>query len=54
MCAEQRPKLDVRYFITNWRQPLPLRVKVAKLAQNLWIRLSTPANCCGHPGEPGC
>ena len=59
MCAyqSQPPKTlreGIRNALTNWDQPLPFRVKVAKTARNLWIRVSTGSTCCGHDGEPGC
>ncbi len=44
----------LRGFITNWNQPMPLRTKLRKLARNVWIRVATRSNCCGHTGEPGC
>ena len=41
-------------FFTNLDQPMPVRVKLAKLGGNLWRRIALRQNCCGHPGEPGC
>ena len=43
-----------RNAITNWSQPMPFHVKVRKLVRNLWIRVATGSDCCGHAGEPGC
>ena len=61
MCADHQhqphaPGLRqaLRNNLTNWNQPLPLHVKVRKLARNMWIRVSTGSTCCGHDGEPGC
>ena len=41
-------------FLTNLRQPMPRREKLAKLTANLWRRIVLRQSCCGHPGEPGC
>lgn len=41
------------FVLTNWRQPLPLRVKLMLGLTNGVRRLQT-GTCCGHPGEPGC
>lgn len=50
MCAENQPSL----FIVNLRKPMPLGKKLRLLKQNIWVRVSRHATCCGHPGEPGC
>ncbi len=61
MCAShhheprsQGLRATLRNNITNWNQPLPFHVKVNKLVRNLWIKVSTGSECCGHDGEPGC
>ncbi len=58
MCAksgqERSLRASLRNSVTNWNQPLPLRVKLSKLVSNMWIKVSTGSSCCGHPGEPGC
>ena len=54
MCGQPRTRFNARDLLTNWQQDLPLRVKLRLTARNVWIRLSTPSICCGHPGEPGC
>jgi hypothetical protein len=56
MCAghEQPRQQSPRNFITNWNQPLPLRVKIGKTVKNLSIRVIKRQTCCGHDGEPGC
>lgn len=41
-------------FVTNLFSPMPLRRKVRLLFRNLFIRLRTRSDCCGHAGEPGC
>jgi hypothetical protein len=52
MCSDTRPRLSD--FLTNLDQPMPLGMKLRKLAGNLWIRVVKGQNCCGHAGEPGC
>jgi hypothetical protein len=60
MCSDPRPsppatwREGLRNFLSNWDQPLPWHVKLAKAVRNFWIRATTPALCCGHAGEPGC
>jgi hypothetical protein len=54
MCSNQPRRFSLRHVFTNWRQPLPLRVKLALTAKNAWRRVTGPSSCCGHPGEPGC
>jgi hypothetical protein len=46
--------MSPRNFITNWNQPLPLRVKIGKTVKNISIRVIKRQLCCGHDGEPGC
>jgi hypothetical protein len=38
----------------NLRQPMPLGRKWRLFYRNLWIRIQTRQDCCGHPGQPGC
>ena len=45
---------SIRDFLTNLDQPMPLGIKLRKLARNLWRRIALRQACCGHPGEPGC
>jgi hypothetical protein len=61
MCSEEeRPRpprswnRGIRNLITNWDQPLPLRVKLSLLVLNLSERAVKRSSCCGHYGEPGC
>jgi hypothetical protein len=60
MCSNHKPqapedwRIGLRNSFTNWNQPLPTRTKFRLLARNLWIRVRTRSNCCGHDGEPGC
>jgi hypothetical protein len=48
----QRPSISSVF--TNLQAPMPWRRKVRLLVRNIWIRLRTGSNCCGHYGEPGC
>jgi len=45
---------DRGFFLSNWRQPMPLNRKLWLFARNSWIKLRHRQACCGHPGEPGC
>ncbi len=54
MCSNRPRRWSLRSIITNWNQPLPLRVKLLLLVENATIRVTTRSLCCGHPGEPGC
>jgi hypothetical protein len=54
MCAGRQPRWSFRYLLTNWQQPMPLRAKLGWVVKNTWIRLTTPALCCGNEGKPGC
>jgi hypothetical protein len=58
MCSTQprRPRSlreVIQNVLTNWDQPLPLRVKLTLGLVNAFRRVQT-GGCCGHPGEPGC
>jgi hypothetical protein len=61
VCAPRKPahpaegwRVGLRNALTNWNQPLPFPVKVAKAVRNLWTRFALGSTCCGHDGEPGC
>jgi len=44
-----------RNFFTNWREyDGPLGTKVALTFRNRFRATLSRAQCCGHPGEPGC
>ncbi len=42
-------------FFTNWRESdLPVGTKLGLTFRNRARALFSTAQCCGHPGEPGC
>jgi hypothetical protein len=44
-----------RWFFTNWRESdAPLSTKLALTVKNRTRATFSRAQCCGHPGEPGC
>ncbi len=44
-----------RNFFTNWREyDAPLGRKLALTFRNRFRATFSIAQCCGHPGEPGC
>ncbi|HMA35517.1 MAG TPA: hypothetical protein VKY74_13710 [Chloroflexia bacterium] len=49
------PRGSTSQYWQNLVQPMPLRRKLRLFYQNLFQeRLRTRANCCNHPGQPGC
>ena len=45
----------VRAFFTNWRgSEAPFVTKVAITVKNRTRATFSRAQCCGHPGQPGC
>ena len=45
----------MRAVFTNFRTyDAPLATKVRLLITNNLTKARTRANCCGHPGQPGC
>jgi hypothetical protein len=45
----------VRNFFTNWREyDAPVATKLRLTFRNRLRATFSPAQCCGHPGEPGC
>jgi len=44
-----------RNFFTNWREyEAPVWTKLGLTARNRGRALFSRAQCCGHPGQPGC
>ena len=44
-----------RNFFTNWREyEAPLGTKLGLTLRNRTRALFSRAQCCGHPGQPGC
>ncbi|MGH2528563.1 MAG: hypothetical protein ACRDH0_04360 [Actinomycetota bacterium] len=44
-----------RNFFTNWRvYDAPFATKLGLTARNRTRALFSKAQCCGHPGQPGC
>jgi hypothetical protein len=44
-----------RNFFTNWREyEGPFATKLALTFRNRFRATLSKAQCCGHPGEPGC
>lgn len=44
-----------RAFFTNWREyEAPLGTKLGLAIRNRTRALFSRAQCCGHPGQPGC
>jgi hypothetical protein len=44
-----------RSFFTNWREyDASLWTKLGLTARNRARALFSRAQCCGHPGQPGC
>lgn len=44
-----------RDFFTNWRvYDAPFVTKLGLTARNRARALFSRAQCCGHPGQPGC
>jgi hypothetical protein len=44
-----------RNFFTNWREcDAPLGTKLGLTFRNRFRATLSKAQCCGHPGEPGC
>jgi hypothetical protein len=44
-----------RNFFTNWREyEAPIATKLALTVRNRFHATFSTAQCCGHPGEPGC
>jgi hypothetical protein len=44
-----------RNFFTNWREyDGPFATKLALTFRNRFRATLSKAQCCGHPGEPGC
>jgi hypothetical protein len=42
-------------FFTNWRESdAPVTTKLGLTVRNRTRALFSRAQCCGHPGEPGC
>ncbi|MEJ5301221.1 MAG: hypothetical protein WHS38_09560 [Thermodesulforhabdaceae bacterium] len=52
MKESQKPSF--RAYINNLKTPGSIPKKLFTVLRNLFIRLVTFKNCCGHPGEPGC
>ena len=45
----------VRNFFTNWREyEAPVPTKLRLTVRNRVRATFSRAQCCGHPGEPGC
>jgi hypothetical protein len=45
----------IRDFFTNWREyDAPVGTKVGLTLRNRARALFSRAQCCGHPGQPGC
>jgi hypothetical protein len=45
----------VRNFFTNWREyEAPVTTKLRLTVRNRARATFSRAQCCGHPGEPGC
>jgi hypothetical protein len=45
----------VRNFFTNWREyEAPVPTKLGLTVRNRARATFSRAQCCGHPGEPGC
>ena len=45
----------VRNFFTNWQEyEAPLWTKLRLTARNRARAFFSTAQCCGHPGQPGC
>ena len=45
----------VRNFFTNWHEyDAPIGVKLRLTLRNRVRATFSRAQCCGHPGEPGC
>jgi len=44
-----------RSFFTNWRvYDAPFATKLGLTVRNRTQALFSKAQCCGHPGQPGC
>jgi hypothetical protein len=44
-----------RNFFTNWREyDAPVPTKLRLTVRNRFHATFSSAQCCGHPGEPGC
>ena len=44
-----------RNFFTNWRvYDAPFATKLGLTVRNRTRALFSKAQCCGHPGQPGC
>lgn len=42
-------------FFTNWREyEAPVLTKLGMTVRNRARALLSTAQCCGHPGQPGC
>jgi hypothetical protein len=44
-----------RNFFTNWREyDAPVSTKLSLTVRNRLRATFSRAQCCGHPGQPGC
>ena len=51
----RRPREHVLNFFTNWREyEAPVLTKLGMTVRNRARALLSTAQCCGHPGQPGC
>jgi hypothetical protein len=52
MCEKKKP--DVKKFLTNLSDPMPLKKKIYLFIKNNADKIRRGKNCCGHAGQPGC
>jgi hypothetical protein len=51
----QELRRHARTFFTNWREyDAPLPTKLSLTFRNRLRATFSRAQCCGHPGQPGC